>query len=75
VHFDTVACYRRSLPVIFLSDFVPRFLHPGDSTAVLIPDDERISGVCYAMMHHGVEPPLIDITHPSFAVDRSEDGS
>jgi hypothetical protein len=39
--------------------------------AVLIPEKERMSGVSYAMTQQGVELPVIDITHPSFAVDVS----
>lgn len=38
---------------------------------VLIPEKERIPGVCYALTQQGIELPVIDITHPSFAVDHS----
>ena len=39
---------------------------------VLIPKRERIPGVAYALTQHGVELPVIDVTHPSFTVDRDE---
>jgi len=39
---------------------------------VFIPEKERIPGVRYAMTQQGVELPVIDVTHPSFAVDDSE---
>jgi hypothetical protein len=38
---------------------------------LLIPAKERIPGVSYAMTQQGVELPVIDVTHPSFAVDSS----
>jgi len=39
---------------------------------VLIPETERIPGVSYALTQQGVELPVIDVTHPSFAVDHSD---
>jgi len=41
--------------------------------SVLIPENERIKGVSYAMTQQGVELPVIDVTHPSFALDHSFD--
>ena len=38
---------------------------------VLIPEKERIPGVSYALTQQGIELPVIDVTHPSFAVDSS----
>jgi hypothetical protein len=38
---------------------------------VLIPVKERIPGVSYALTQQGIELPVIDVTHPSFAVDTS----
>lgn len=38
---------------------------------VLIPEKERIPGVSYARTQRGIELPVIDVTHPSFAVDAS----
>jgi len=39
--------------------------------AILIPPMERVSGVCYAQTSQGVELPVVDVTHPSFALDAS----
>jgi hypothetical protein len=39
---------------------------------VLVPKHERIPGVFYALTQHGVELPVIDVTHPSFAIDHNE---
>jgi hypothetical protein len=39
--------------------------------AILIPRNERVSGVCYAQTSQGVELPVVDVTHPSFALDAS----
>jgi hypothetical protein len=39
--------------------------------AILIPQNERVSGVCYAQTSQGVELPVVDVTHPSFALDAS----
>jgi len=36
-----------------------------------IPESERVAGVCYALTRDGTELPVIDVTHPSFAVDTS----
>jgi len=38
---------------------------------VLIPEKERLPGVRYALTQQGIELPVIDVTHPSFAVDHS----
>ncbi len=38
---------------------------------ILIPANERISGVSYALTQQGIELPVIDVTHPTFAVDHS----
>jgi hypothetical protein len=37
-----------------------------------IPATERIEGVCYAMTRDGIELPVIDITHPSFAIESTD---
>jgi hypothetical protein len=37
-----------------------------------IPPSERVPGVSYALTPHGTELPVIDVTHPSFALDQSE---
>lgn len=39
---------------------------------VLIPEKERIPGVAYALTRQQIELPVIDVTHPTFAVDHSE---
>jgi hypothetical protein len=37
--------------------------------AVLITEKERVPGVCYAQTSQGVELPVVDVSHPSFALD------
>ena len=38
-----------------------------------IPETKKKPGVCYAPTDDGVELPVIDITHPAFALGLSED--
>jgi hypothetical protein len=40
---------------------------------VFIPEKERIPGVRYALTQQGVELPVVDVTHPSFALDTGAD--
>jgi hypothetical protein len=39
--------------------------------AARIPEVNKKSGVCYAVTNEGVELPVIDVTHPEFALDLS----
>ena len=36
-----------------------------------IPERNKKPGLCYALTDDGVELPVIDVTHPSFALDLS----
>jgi len=35
----------------------------------LIPERNKRTGVCYALTDDGLELPVVDITHPAFAVN------
>ena len=45
--------------------------HDG-AMATCIPASERIGGVYYATTRNGIKLPVIDVTHPSFAMDSSD---
>ena len=38
-----------------------------------VPENNKKPGVCYAVTEDGIELPVIDVTHPCFACDPSED--
>jgi len=37
---------------------------------VIIPEKNKKAGICYTLSEEGVEHPVIDITHPTFALPR-----
>jgi hypothetical protein len=39
--------------------------------AVRIPERNKKAGICYAVTNDGIELPVIDVTHPAFALDLS----
>ena len=43
-----------------------------DRMKTAIPEKKKRSGVCYAMTNDGVELPIVDVTHPAFAVKISD---
>lgn len=43
----------------------------GDIQGPGIPESNKKEGVCYAVTNDGVELPVIDVTHPAFAVELS----
>jgi hypothetical protein len=40
---------------------------------VRIPEKHKRAGVCYAVTNDGVELPVVDVTHPAFALNVSEE--
>src|SRR5215471_1933339 len=40
---------------------------------IRIPEHEKKVGVCYAVTDDGIELPVIDVTHPAFAFDVSDE--
>jgi hypothetical protein len=45
--------------------------HPGDTQHAKAGADKK-AGVCYAFTDDGVELPVIDVTHPAFAIELNE---
>jgi hypothetical protein len=39
---------------------------------ILIPENDKKPGVCYAVTDDGIEVPVIDVTHPAFRVQLTE---
>ena len=37
-----------------------------------LPEPNKKDGVCYAVTEDGVELPVVDVTHPAFALDLSD---
>ncbi len=43
------------------------------STTIKIPEKNKQPGVCYAVSNDGIELPVIDVTHPAFVVDATDE--
>lgn len=53
--------------------FAPRcYFDPRQPMTPITPENNRRSGLCYAVAADGVELPVIDITHPAFALPFDE---